>query len=257
MLSEAATIGTALSFARDDIGFLPRIYLLGMPKELISIETTAGLIYVRPHMDTYGYRGYSTGAAQVYDTWAGPYGAKSQTQLSQGSRTVIRVRLIDTQTIGLRSLFEQQLNEDISLVYWPADTWGNPWMVYEVLVERINGELNYRLARSGEEANYLHAVVSYGPNGVPGGNERTSIDSPNYFRFLRDDASLYIKGDLLGNEADYTLKARFTNTSQGQLPLDFSEALERSLHYVDGDPVIDDGLVGILDEGSDDVIYPF
>lgn len=50
---------------------------------------------------------------------------------------------------------------------WPADQWGNPYVLY--LFKYIPRTDSWDFVQtSGEEPNFWAAVVSYGPDGVPG-----------------------------------------------------------------------------------------
>lgn len=257
MFPEAQQIGTALSFARDDIGFYPRIHLLREPIPFLIADAPGGRI-VRPHFDTYGFLTATVRADVIESKWGGPYGVKAQRNLSQGQRSYVKMRLPDTLNVGaFRGLFQQQSGADISLVDWPADTWANPWMVYHVTVDRQpNGSVRYRIAQPGESGDFFNAVVSYGRNRVPGGNMETELNDAAYFQFLLDNR-MYLDGDAVGGTAEYTLKVVSSAAPGAQIDQDnFSDAFRDTIHFP-GTANPDFGQVGMFDDGSDDIIWVF
>lgn len=263
MFDETRQIGIALSLAHDDIGFFPRIYLLEMPTGRINYGDNKTKI-IRPAFDTYGYY-LSVGpqASSIIDKWRGPYMpfSSAKLNLTAGSKGLIRMRLSD---VAFQQFKPTGTNdEDPSLVVWPTDTWGNPYIFYEVhsdasLMTNSTGTnpQGVRLIRyPGESGDFFTAVVSYGPNRVPGGlrdelRRPNSAIAVNVETLLKTDG-LYVKGDLAGGKADYTLKSYNSMYPDAQISSDFTQRLPRILQS--GDP----NAPGILDTGSDDIFWRF
>lgn len=252
MFGEAAEIGTALSFAYNDTGIYPRLALINQPIDTMVIPASNNTLLARPHMDTYGYLNATMKANIINTSWKGPYGGKSPSRLSQGQRSSVTMRLVDIQTIGYAAQFQTAADVNIQLVDWPADTWSNPWMVYQVSKTVTNGQPIYHLIQSGEEPNFLNAVVSYGANHIPGGNQATQINRPTYYDEMKNRAALYFESGSAG--ADFELRSYGSNT----LPLSTltSQQIQDSFYYPGtADPRI--GAVGMLEEGTDDIVWKF
>lgn len=259
MYPEAQQIGTALSMAYNAIGFYPRLHTLNQQHSNIVVQGSSNQLLALPHMDTYGYLNATMKAAVVDTNWKGPYSAKSSTRLSQSQRAYVKMRLPDQQTIAYTQLWQQQAAVNIQIVDWPADTWSNPWMVYQVHKEIVAGEPVYRLVRPGTEDNepdFKNCVVSYGANHVPGGNSETASNLPAYYDFLKNQASLYFEDP--SGQANYVLRSfgsnqfRLSDLTSDQLGGSFNYAT-----YSNGTPDPKIGAVGIFDEGTDDVVWEF
>lgn len=254
MFAEAAEIGTSLSFAYNDMGIYPRLCLINQPRNTMVITSTNNTLLARPHMDTYGYLTATMKASVLNTSWKGPYGGKSPARLSQGQRSFVTMRLVDIQTIGYAAQFKTAADIDIQLVDWPADTWANPWMVYQVSKTVANGQPTYRLIEPGEEPNFLNAVVSYGANRIPGGNQETQIRLAAYYDEMKNRSALYFESGGGTPPADFELRSYRSNI----LPLSTltSQQLQDSFYY----PGTADrriGAVGMLEEGTDDIVWKF
>jgi len=250
MFGEAYEIGTALSFAHNDLGFFPKLHLLRLPATLVIFPTG-----VYPSFDMYGQFPPNNVSliANVRENWNGPYigTSEARNRQAQGGRGLVTVRLSDfSRGVTLPGI------GDASLVQWPTDTWGRPWVVYQVttdfnLVSAQNPAGIRWISSPTELANYFNAVVSYGPNGVPGG---LPPGGP-YFTTEQDLATLtrhrlFTDGDLYGTGAFYTMKSL---VATGEAALPAIEDLAYSLNTRSND----EGEVGILDPGSDDIIFRF
>jgi prepilin-type N-terminal cleavage/methylation domain-containing protein len=264
VFDEVKSLGTALSFAYDDIGFYPRLHLLSLPRSLVVDRDNSGQVVMRPGFDTYGFLGaFSTPARNIFENWSGSYMGVSEarTRLAQGQKGLVPVRLPDTSGTG--SNFG---GDDNSLVNWPTDVWGNPYVIYLV---RSDASLTGGLASNpkglffiqsySDDPDFMVAVVSYGPNGIPGGSvgnggflpDPASADYAN----LRA-ASLFVEGDLVGTEAAFTLRAvNSTDSSASFLDANFANNYPDSITH--SNPDISVGRVGILDTGSDDIVWKF
>lgn len=252
MFPEAAEIGTALSFAYNDTGIYPRLCLINQPIDTMVITTSNNTLLARPHMDTYGYLNATMKANIIKTSWKGPYGGKSPARLSQGQRAHILMRLVDIQTIGYAAQFQQAADYNIQIVDWPADTWANPWMVYQVSKTVTNGQPVYHLIQTGEEPNFLNAVVSYGANHIPGGNQATQLHQANYYDEMKNRAALFFESGTAG--ADFELRSYGSNI----LPLStLTSAQIQDSFYFPGTADASTGAVGMLEEGTDDIVWKF
>lgn len=274
MYDEVRQVGTALSLAHDDLGFFPRMYLLEKPLGLIYFPGMPPRASIIPAFDTYGHFGRTDEVTNVSRNWRGPYMpiSASRATMSAGNKGMVRMRLMDADLQGFKIPTEP--TSDPTLVWWPADTWGNPYMLYEVVCDPSmmvagTNPRGLRLARRpGEAGNYLTAVVSYGPNHVPGGLVKEI--TPEGVVVVKEQLSdaeiatrlqthgLYLKGDLVGgagaNQADYTLKS-FTASGQAKLEWNsasFNTSLADSIESFNPNTRI-----GIKDKGSDDIYWPF
>ena len=253
MRAEASELGTALSFAHDDLGFFPRLDLLSLPKPLLVFEQTGQATYLRPSVDNYGADGITGPQVNnLSENWKGPYLGMAETR--KRSHGIVKMRLSDPLSPNFQA---PDGIGDVSLVDWPSDTWGNPYVLYQVTIDPAfktgTNQLGLRLiANPTESANYFNAVVSYGPNKVPGGNENSTGDIATALF----GAALYVKGDIGGsNQAQFTLKSIYASDSALQLAsTDFIQRLANSLENPN---TTDPAFSGILEDGSDDIIFRF
>ena len=149
-------------------------------------------------------------------------------------------------------------NVDVSIADWPTDTWGNPYAVYLVVGDSSavlsNNPLGLRLINNPtEDPSFMAAVVSYGPNGVPGGNDLTVNADPGFFQTLQN-ARLYLTPS---ESAATPPGAEFTLRSVSGLTFDssFVTSFPESIHASNLDP--NTGRVGMLDTGTDDIVWKF
>lgn len=96
-------------------------------------------------------------------------------------------------------------------------------------------------------------VVSYGPNGVPGGGDKDKGPGPagDFYGFPND--ALFAKGDLYGTGADWTLKSVTATNPQARIDNNTMMGIMQSLECKLSKP----GYFGIYDDGSDDIFYKF
>lgn len=275
MYSEAKSLGTALAMARDDIGIFPRIHLLGSPTTLITYSN-GNQQFILPAFDAYGFLGPAERVNSIVNNWRPPYTAVSEARktFSQGQKLLVKMRLPEPENVNFPNVPGMG---DISLVDWPSDIWGNPYMLYLVssdpaLVSQ-NNPLGLRLITNpGENPDYMCAVVSYGPNGVPGGNlELESGQLPavgdaatamNWRQQVLEPAMFYVRGDLLtgdeftpGGQPIFTLKSMHPAVT-GQASLrssQFLNAFPRSISSASDNRA----QIGMRDDGSDDIFWMF
>ena len=262
VFDEVKSLGTAASFAYDDIGFFPRLHLLELPKNLVVDRDDNGLAFMRPGFDAYGFLGaYSIHARNVLENWTGSYMGvtEARSRLGQGQKGLIPVRLPDTTGIGA-----DFGNEDNSLVNWPTDVWGNPYVIYLVgsdglAVNASNSKGLVFIQNHADDPDFMAAIVSYGPNRIPGGSQDNTgylppVGSADYESLKA--ASLYLEGDLVGTGAAFTLRAvNAADTSASFMDANFANNYANSITHSNPDPTV--GRNGILDAGSDDIVWKF
>jgi len=227
VIGETRQIGSALTFAHQDIGFYPAIGFLSYNKDFISNH------YGWLRIDSMGLAITNLRMQHTYDKWSGPYFAASQTrnQLSYKFRGIVTMRLSPYTA-------PDSTGRSIDDIDWPADQWGNPYVLY--LFKYIPTTDTWKFVEtSGEEPNFWAAVVSYGPDGVPGslapagGDTVASLLSTRLFE--QDDLRVPLFRALRPTPTDYN-NARSERYSFKQI-----------------NP--NDARIGIVDPGSDDLIY--
>lgn len=219
-IGETKEIATALSFAYQDIGIFPKFCFLN--RSLNMLYQISGSTDLPPDFD---YMGYSIATLQrsLKQTWRGGYFALSPTRnrIAQGRGGVVRVLL---PTSG----------EDIE---WPADPWGNPYVLYLLYMDS-EGRYNFILSPT-QEPNLFTAVVSYGPNKVPGGSETITPEKVGQLKPYR----LYED-----YREDLGVPYKMLSVTE------FFSPNPKAAVYTDP-PDTDEP--GIIDAGSDDIIFEF
>jgi len=244
-IGEARQLGTALGFAKMDVGVFPKLCFLMMSERQLQFEAVSrGQVedFYFTRMD-YTSIGTNLFAAGIKENWRGPYFAASQsrTGIAQGRGGFVSIRIPDLPGTGDQQVFK-----------WPADSYGNPWVVYLVSLDRatnrpvfINGLSNFSPML---DPDYLTAVVSYGSNRMPGGGPSADPALSGATLAL----GLYT-GDF--RTGQFTL---LTDTDYAGAAGAARAAAISTRFGTNGLAVNDNGVpTGILDAGSDDIIYEF
>jgi len=283
VIGEVNQIATGASFANDDLQFFPKLHLLSDPPSAIFKDPATGLQnsnQVIPGIDYFGFipGGQPPQLTKLQNGWRGPYMGMSMTRdrSSRGSRSgIVKMRLPD---VYHDPSITNATREELSVVDWPADVWGNPYVFYQLRSSAdVGGNLIPQfVTQLGEPADYLNAIVSYGKNGIPGGNDATPGDpglgATGEVGDLLLDGALFVRGDEYGDEAHFTLRVAVDNpaidprlkliNTDGTTGVHF-EVL-RSLKFdassygiVLPDTPCSEGLVGMLDPCNDDIVYEF
>jgi len=109
-------------------------------------------------------------AGRIVNKWSGPYfpSPSARSSVAQGGSGYV-CDMVTSMTGPSDTI--------VTEVSWPADPWGNPFVVYLIKIdEGVDPSSGERITEIGwlenasQEANYRRLVVSYGPNGVPGGS---------------------------------------------------------------------------------------
>jgi len=257
---ETRALATAFSIARDNVGFFPNLFYLSQPKSLLT--DASGVLLNR--IDYMGFLQASSSGPppQILEQWQdGPYYGMSQGRSgsAQGQGGIAKMRL---------PLPQAQANSWGDPVVWPADPYGNPYVLYLLKVEK-GSDPPYRFVGSLEEtADYLVAVVSYGPDGIPGsvldnrGNPTASlankalVKNPGVTYPALLNSRLYSEPDPRDGtyRLPFTAGYKFANNRNRILIIKNAEAYRNEL--IPGAPPNYE-LKGMLDPGSNDIVLKF
>lgn len=284
VIGEVNQIATGASFANDDLQFFPKLHLLSDPPSAIFKDPATGLQnpnQVIPGIDYFGFipGGQPPQLTKLQNGWRGPYMGMSMTRdrSSRGSRSgIVKMRLPDVYN---DPAVTNATRDSLSLVDWPADVWGNPYVFYQLRSSAdVGGNLIPEfVTQLGERADYLNAIVSYGKNGYPGGNDMTAGDpvalTGNAGNLM--SGALYVRGDEYGTEADFTLRVAVDNPAipvplklinDGGVVGGVHEKVLVSLKYsissypsalTGNETYCSTGQVGMLEDCNDDIVYEF
>lgn len=256
VVDETKSIGTSLSYAYNDLGFYPKLNLLSMTKELLVDNDK-----VFPGVDIYGYYGTTGPILNKMLSWKGAYLAINSQGIGTSAKTVL-VELSDVALNGVSSW--PGWKEPLNVVEWPADPWGSPYVFYCVtvepsLVDDNTNPLGLRpVIKPDEPGKYFTACVSYGPNKMPGGTEKTPANIVDN-RLM--NAALFSP---IANAQDHEpkFKMRAYGTSGGSSSLygtpfwrEFGRSVKNPKSTPDGVGLAD--TPGIMDIGSDDLLWQF
>ncbi len=216
-IGETREIGTALSFAYQDVGVFPKFSFLN--RSLNMLFQISGPNTLPPGFDYMGFN-LSILQSRILSNWRGGYFslAGTRNRIAQGRGGTVRMYIPELQT-------------DLP---WPADPWGNPYVLYLLYVDN---EGRYDFINSPvQEPNFFCAVVSYGRNKVPGGTEDTPSNDP-----------------VLSALRLYEPYQPAQGIPFRTLTLTEYTPLRASAYSRPGDAV----RPGIVDRGSDDIYYEF
>lgn len=245
MIGEARQLGTAMGFAKLDLGLYPRMPFLEFSDRQLQFEASQRTLGIFSFYQSLDYTAIGTAgqAAALRANWKGPYFAASQSRAgtAQGRGGFVRMTIPEFGGEPFR---------------WPADAYNNPWVLYLVSIDVVNKRPYFINGNPPSATNFnspttdpdfLTAIVSYGPNHVPGGG---AIADPGTNAAGALALRLF-NGEFRGQEfqaltfAEYTLERAAAISNQfgaGALPLN------------DADPPQP---TGVLDPGSDDIVYEF
>jgi prepilin-type N-terminal cleavage/methylation domain-containing protein len=250
MIGEARQVATALDMAYADVNFFPALCYLdkGLTNLFATAQQSGGSNAgnngedVLQFMHIYLLPTVGREQAVRRDWSRGGYFSASQSRsgVAQGRGGSRRMQLAVGGTV-------------LGTYDWPLDAYGNPWMVYDLNINRTSGDVTFNLNDAFETGNYVSAVVSYGRNRVPGGG------------FLNDDPTAATGLRLfLGNLNDSSADLQYDALRFATLP-GLASAWSADLPNAPGTggnngfaADIDTGdAIGITDPGSDDIVYTF
>jgi len=182
---EASQIRTALDFAYEDIGIYPKLCFL--QQNIMYLAPPQAAPWSQPGnqlVSGFEYMGYDvsqtpTLVKRIITNWAKGMGSPGYFAASQGRRGLFQGRRGGMSRMeiptDIYSPVVLGLGESQPVYDWPADPWGHPYAVYMLYLygaKPSSGLPDVRWVDSySRNANYALAVVSYGPNGIPGGRE--------------------------------------------------------------------------------------
>jgi type II secretory pathway pseudopilin PulG len=193
-IADARQLSQALSFAHNDIGFFPKLCFLDdsrVSPKLAQIDAANGAV-ISFHNDFQIYGSNYQGLDPAPRQWKGPYMGVS---LSRSGAAQVR-----GSGLSLMRLRQDTNVPEGNVQIWPSDTWGSPYLLYAMkwkfdpaqgrYIRRFIGVDN--LNNFSERPDATLAVVSYGPNRVPGiiederYNEAGPIATRKMWRLFRE-----------------------------------------------------------------------
>jgi type II secretory pathway pseudopilin PulG len=258
-ICDVRTVAHVLSNVKMDFGIYPKIgYLSFSRDELMAAggsNPTASLFILPSDFDTMGYYDYNdpstagadeTGrrsglqAKKVFDSWKGPYLPSSRSRALIGARGyTVRMRMPNAAA-------------NAELLDWPADPWGNPYVVYlsKLAFDSSSGSYGVSwVASTTEEASYKALVVSYGPNQIPGGYADRALvtavhkTTGEHFKLYKRDGNNFVALTRPEYELDNSGNA-----------LSRLGALENRFGIY-GPAMGDAAFPGVIDTNSDDIFF--
>ncbi len=236
-IAEVRQIHSGLSFVKMDTGVFPKLNFLNKAlyhPEVSMLDQNVRQLNLRNDFD---YMGYSIGLgleSTILSEWSGPYYSISHTR-----RGVAR---------AIGGIVSMLLPNTGIVTDWPADAYGEPYVLYLIRVDRT-GALEW-VRSATDEATYFAAVVSYGRNRVPGYRPDIPIPQGDFNRLKNE--RLYIEG---GSGTDIYARpraAQYTALTAAEYNQTRLEALTKI-----GRTGISEDEVGVIDPGSDDIIFEF
>jgi len=301
-VGETHNLATACSMASQDLGFIPKFNYLTESQS--SIQTSTGKL--RGDFDYLGFISPVTTSANkiwpapgAYITNFSPRGYFSMSQtrsgMNRGKGGVVKVRLPSLMQTANGVPAQNELPG--SLVDWPADPWGNPYVLYLLKTKKKNGNdpaasqpaeegwQNWQfVTQLADPADYKMAVVSYGPNGYPGTVFEKKVATDPFgttngqpVRYLNTAemglARLYLTGDAVnGGPARFTLlkPEEYELITPDTAPQNLRTYIVKGPNQTDAAgiskwnqyfPTASLGpqyeIRGVFDPGSDDIAYVF
>lgn len=254
VIAETRQIAAALEFANLDTGIFPKLCFLDQSRDgllFLGVErfgAGGGGFQIYNYMDVAARRTFDAAPA-IDRSWRGPYFALSQARrgLAQGRGGFAQVVLNES---------GWPTTEEATLRY-PTDVYGNPYVVYMMNADLTNQQLLFvQEGADGlnptKKGTFVNAVVSYGPNQVPGGDERfrANFTSPLNGVGLR----LYTGNPAEGRFTSLDVP-QYTRARASAWALKYATALGTDTQLA---PNFDNtGRVGITDPTSDDVVFEF
>ncbi len=201
VMGESYQIATALSLAYDDIGYYPKLNFLLHGLNEIGQSPGVPDTLANPLHRAFEYHNLdvSTRTSSALTLWSGPYMSMSQGRYTGqnlgAGPTIVTMRLPTSATA-----YDE--------VDYPADAWVQPYALYLMQIDDA-GDVGFTnsIADFASVPNFFRAVVSYGPNLVPGGATVPSESNLPHDPEGRVPARLYTTdGDDL-NPSDRTFTA--------------------------------------------------
>jgi len=256
---EARSVATAMSFAFEDVGIYPKLCFLRQNSFFIAPPAGNNPGAPGPYLVSgFEYMGHPlsqqpTLIKRVITNWAQGFGSPGYMSASEGKRGLFQgrrgglVRMEIPMDVQGYDPITIPGGQSLPIYEWPADPWGRPYVIYMLWQEgvRADGLPNVHFVdRPTRSPNYALAVISYGPNGIPGGNENvTAADiatGQSLWLFSRVDRAY-------PDQSDY----RCLRPSEYDPNRMNVYSYQRLLGVQNPNPP------GITDSGSDDIVVDF
>ena len=271
-IAETRTIATALDMAYADVGFFPKICFLDDSKEILRFDSDTKLGDPTQVFNFMHNLGVSTTSLtlRITTNWRGPYisPASYRTSTAQGRGGARPMQFNEPGFSGVNSQYD-----------WPLDPYNNPYLLYildiepdagsSLLFASAPGTIRNQEQGVGSPVNsdpnytgtFVNAVVSYGPNNVPGGgpNFIPNGDPATSTGDWRHRLYRGIPGNSGATPYEYLAPLGFANPEKANI---WSSDFGTFADY----PLLGDGSatpIGITDVapdgsgGSDDIVYAF
>lgn len=204
---EARNISTALVFTFQDIGIYPKLCFLQQniffiaPPQLPRLDLPG--VYLVSGFEYIGFdvNQPATLTERIIRNWAQGQGSQGYFSAGGGRRGMFQGRRGGMVKMEI-PVEDYDVTDDpvigggqtLPIYDWPADPWGRPYVVYMLYQAGVqpDGRPDVRfIDKPTRASNYALAVVSYGPNGIPGGPSNfTAADvsiGQQLWLFSRDD----------------------------------------------------------------------
>jgi len=252
---EGRSIATSLSFAYEDIGMYPKLSFLS--QGIFDIAPPQVAPYTSPGsrlVSGFDYMGYDVSSpailtARIIKNWVKGAGSQGYFAVGAGKKGLFQGRrggIIRMEIpMDIYNPVVLPMGQALPIYDWPADPWGRPYVVYMLFREgnQASGLPRVRFA-NGPMDNapvYALAVVSYGPNGMPGGPE--DYDAATLAIGL--SMCLYSRDDrLYPAQSDY----------RALRPQEYTAARRDAWSFVKLLGQNPPPYIGVIDPGSDDII---
>lgn len=238
-IGESRNIAVALDFANLDTSVFPKLCWLTESQTGLDFIVNQTSLNVYLGADIYGRPVFQDGALR--NQWEGPYFSLSSSRrgVSQGRTGIVDMAFAD-------------FPSSAGTFRWPSDPYGTPYTVYMLDIDTQAATLSFVTERAPDnptiKGNFVNAVVSYGLNLAPGGDEdtqRAGFENLQLFRGIPGKGSY-----------EWRPRSEFVGTGA------FDRANIWSRDFIGnsgaGLPSTRAGLVvGISDPESDDIVFEF
>ncbi|KPL11557.1 hypothetical protein AMJ85_03575 [candidate division BRC1 bacterium SM23_51] len=259
---EVRNVATALAFAFEDIGLYPKLCFLQQNDFFIAPPQAGNLNQPGPFLVSgFEYMGYevnqpATLAQRIIKNWAKGLGSQGYFAAGVGRRGMFQGRRGGMVKMEIpMEIYPQPViggGQALAIYDWPADPWGRPYVVYMLYQAGVlaNGLPDARFVDKPTRApNYVLAVVSYGPNGIPGGPSQ----------FTTADVSIGRQLWLFTRDRSYPTESDFRCLRPDEYTPDrlYAWSHVKLLGEDPNDPGNPLSYIGVIDPGSDDIVYDF
>ncbi|HNY26568.1 MAG TPA: prepilin-type N-terminal cleavage/methylation domain-containing protein [Candidatus Sumerlaeota bacterium] len=248
--ADARSVANALTTAQFDVGFYPRVGYLNFTVPELKLASGSPTV-LPPSLDTMGFPDalLTSKIGTIYTEWG-----KGGSYLSFGAE---RASMAPGGSVGyLCKMSIPGLSSSHNPIKWPADPWGNPYVVYLIKIvdnQAMAGPGVVTSSKTGAQYSWISGpfdnptykalVVSYGPNGYPGGTADGKLPAGVTAEKILDDYGLFRRP---ATSTDPFTALRSTEINSAR-----TSALSTDFGYSPGS-----GIVGIMDVGSDDIFQP-